>query len=205
MYHDIYSRQFFLTYDELAAESAALPCDTILDQHVCDLKSNKCARAAGPPHRCRPAAAARPTPPSPASKQRRRCLEDPWWSRMRSRRRARPLPPTRVRLTGGVPLPRLFRRLAFPTAAATAAATTTTTTSSLFPSPTPRGGRYQFGAESRYCYRSYNATSVQAQEAARATAKRKGHNAVKRFREAPRPARSPPARIVPPWPVRGGR
>jgi len=41
VYHDVYSRNWFLTYDELAAEVAALPCDTILDQHVCDLDKNK--------------------------------------------------------------------------------------------------------------------------------------------------------------------
>jgi hypothetical protein len=34
-YHDIYSRQFFLTYAELADQSASLPCNAILDQHVC--------------------------------------------------------------------------------------------------------------------------------------------------------------------------
>ncbi len=36
IYHDIYSRQFFLTYDEMAAGFAALSCDSVLRQHVCD-------------------------------------------------------------------------------------------------------------------------------------------------------------------------
>jgi hypothetical protein len=36
VYHDIYSRQFFLTYDELQADVAALDCPSVLDQHVCD-------------------------------------------------------------------------------------------------------------------------------------------------------------------------
>jgi hypothetical protein len=35
------SRQFFLTFDELAAEAAALPCQALLDQHTCDLSKNK--------------------------------------------------------------------------------------------------------------------------------------------------------------------
>jgi len=34
-YHDVYSRQWFLTADELAAQAAALDCSAILDQHVC--------------------------------------------------------------------------------------------------------------------------------------------------------------------------
>jgi len=34
-YHDIYSRQFFLTSSELHAEADALSCGSILDQHVC--------------------------------------------------------------------------------------------------------------------------------------------------------------------------
>lgn len=33
-YHDIYSRQFFLSATELAAEAASLDCSAILDQHV---------------------------------------------------------------------------------------------------------------------------------------------------------------------------
>lgn len=33
-YHDIYSKQFFLTYEELAAETNALSCTSILNQ-VC--------------------------------------------------------------------------------------------------------------------------------------------------------------------------
>jgi hypothetical protein len=41
VYHDIYSRVWFMNYDELAAESAALPCNSILDQHVCDLSHTK--------------------------------------------------------------------------------------------------------------------------------------------------------------------
>jgi hypothetical protein len=36
VYHDIYSRQFFLTYDELQAAFHDVPCDAILNQHVCD-------------------------------------------------------------------------------------------------------------------------------------------------------------------------
>lgn len=36
VYHDIYSRNFFLTYHELLAESSALACETIMDQHVCN-------------------------------------------------------------------------------------------------------------------------------------------------------------------------
>jgi hypothetical protein len=40
VYHDIYSRVWFMNYDELAAESAALPCNSILDQHVCDFEKN---------------------------------------------------------------------------------------------------------------------------------------------------------------------
>lgn len=35
-YHDIYSKQWFLTYDELAAETKALECPAILNQHVCE-------------------------------------------------------------------------------------------------------------------------------------------------------------------------
>ena len=38
---NISSRQFFLTFDELAAESAALPCDALFDQHTCDLSKHK--------------------------------------------------------------------------------------------------------------------------------------------------------------------
>ena len=38
------SRQFFLTFDELAVESAALPCDALFDQHTCDLSKHKCVR-----------------------------------------------------------------------------------------------------------------------------------------------------------------
>ena len=34
-YHDMYSRQFFLSANELAAEAASLDCSAILDQHVC--------------------------------------------------------------------------------------------------------------------------------------------------------------------------
>ena len=37
VYHDIYARQFFLSYDEFYAEMESLPCESILDQHVCDL------------------------------------------------------------------------------------------------------------------------------------------------------------------------
>jgi hypothetical protein len=75
---DIYSHQWFLTYGELAAESAALPCGSILDQHVCDLRHHK----------------------------------------------------------------------------------------------------YQFGAESRYCYRAQNATSLRAQKVAQAAATKAGAEAV---------------------------
>lgn len=34
-YHDIYSRQFFLSYSELADQARALSCSSILNQHVC--------------------------------------------------------------------------------------------------------------------------------------------------------------------------
>jgi hypothetical protein len=35
VYHDIYSRQFFLTYDEIEAVFAAMPCAALIYQHVC--------------------------------------------------------------------------------------------------------------------------------------------------------------------------
>ena len=36
VFHDIYSRQFFLTFEELAASMGGLECASILDQHVCE-------------------------------------------------------------------------------------------------------------------------------------------------------------------------
>ena len=35
-YHDVYSKQFFLKYDELAIEVDALDCYSIMNQHLCD-------------------------------------------------------------------------------------------------------------------------------------------------------------------------
>ena len=35
VFHDIYSRHFFLTYDQFTAQSVALPCEAIFEQHVC--------------------------------------------------------------------------------------------------------------------------------------------------------------------------
>ena len=41
VYHDLYSRNFFMTYAELAAEVSALPCWTILSQHVCPVSTSR--------------------------------------------------------------------------------------------------------------------------------------------------------------------
>ena len=36
IYHDLYSRHFFMTYDELAVAVDALECKDILGQHTCE-------------------------------------------------------------------------------------------------------------------------------------------------------------------------